>query len=71
MVLMLQKEAANRMGAKHGTKEYNALSISLKRHLKKSQTHPVPRQCFFPVPGIDSVLVQMDRLEEPFLFNQM
>ena len=70
MVLMLQKEAANRMGAKHGTKEYNALSIFLKAAFKKSQTHPVPRQCFFPVPGIDSVLVQMDRLEEPFLFNQ-
>jgi len=25
---------------------------------------------FFPIPGIDSVLVQLDRLEAPFLFDQ-
>ena len=70
MVLMLQKEAVGRMNAKHGTKEYNALSIFLKAAFTHAQTHPVSRQCFFPIPGIDSVLVKMNRLEKPFLFNQ-
>ncbi|MBT5717642.1 MAG: ribosomal RNA small subunit methyltransferase A [Opitutae bacterium] len=70
MVLMLQKEAVQRMGAKHGSKEYNALSIFIKAAFENSQVHPVPRQCFFPIPGIDSVLVKMNRLETPFLFNQ-
>ena len=70
MVLMLQKEAVQRMGATHGTKEYNALSIFIKAAFQTSHIHPVPRQCFFPIPGIDSVLVQMDRLPAPFLYNQ-
>lgn len=70
MVIMLQKEAVRRLNAKHGTKEYNALSIFLKAAFSHVQTHPVSRQCFFPIPGIDSVLVQMDRLQKPFLFNQ-
>jgi 16S rRNA (adenine1518-N6/adenine1519-N6)-dimethyltransferase len=58
------------MNAKHGTKEYNALSIFLKAAFSHAQTHPVSRQCFFPIPGIDSVLVKMNRLEKPFLFKQ-
>ena len=70
MVIMLQKEAVRRLNAKHGTKEYNALSIFLKAAFSHVQTHPVSRQCFFPIPGIDSVLVQMDRLQKPFHFNQ-
>ena len=70
MVIMLQKEAVGRMNAKHGTKEYNALSIFLKAAFSHIQTHSVSRQCFFPIPGIDSVLVQMDRLQKPFLFSQ-
>ena len=70
MVLMLQKEAVQRMGATHGTKEYNALSIFIKAAFQNSHIHPVPRQCFFPIPGIDSVLVQMNRLPAPFLYNQ-
>jgi len=70
MVVMLQKEAVSRMNSTHGTKEYNALSIFLKAAFTHIQTHPVSRQCFFPIPGIDSVLVQLDRLEAPFLFGQ-
>lgn len=70
MVLMLQKEAVDRMNASHGTKHYNALTIFLRNAFKQTQTHPVPRQCFYPVPGIDSMLVRLDRLENPFLFSK-
>lgn len=70
MVLMLQKEAVDRMNASHGTKHYNALTIFLRSAFKQTQTHPVPRQCFHPVPGIDSMLVRLDRLKNPFLFSK-
>ena len=70
MVLMLQKEAVDRMNASHGTKHYNALTIFLRNAFTQTQTHPVPRQCFHPVPGIDSMLVRLDRLENPFLFSK-
>jgi 16S rRNA (adenine1518-N6/adenine1519-N6)-dimethyltransferase len=67
---MLQKEAVDRMNASHGTKHYNALTIFLRSAFKQTQTHPVPRQCFHPVPGIDSMLVRLDRLKNPFLFSK-
>lgn len=70
MVLMLQKEAVDRLNASHGTKHYNALTIFLRSAFKQTQTHPVPRQCFHPVPGIDSMLVRLDRLKNPFLFSK-
>lgn len=70
MVLMLQKEAVDRMNASHGTKHYNALTIFLRSAFKQTQTHQVPRQCFHPVPGIDSMLVRLDRLKNPFLFSK-
>ena len=70
MVLMLQKEAVDRLNASHGTKHYNALTIFLRSAFKQTQTHPVPRQCFHPVPRIDSMLVRLDRLKNPFLFSK-
>ena len=66
MVLMLQKEAVERMNATYGTKHYNALSIFLSASFRQTKVHPVPRQCFHPAPGIDSVLVRIDKKETHF-----
>ena len=68
MVMMLQKEAAERMLARPGTKEFNALSIFLQSCYQPSGTHPVPGQCFYPAPSVDSVLLRMDRLPQPIEF---
>ena len=70
MVMMLQKEAAERMLARPGTKEFNALSIFLQSCYQPSGTHPVPGQCFYPAPSVDSVLLKMDRLPQPFTFTK-
>ncbi|MDA7823480.1 16S rRNA (adenine(1518)-N(6)/adenine(1519)-N(6))-dimethyltransferase RsmA [Opitutales bacterium] len=68
MVIMLQKEATERMLASPGSKTFNALSIFLQACYKTGGKHAVPRQCFFPAPSIDSVLLRMDRLENRFPF---
>ena len=68
MVLMLQREAVDRMWARHGTKNYNALSIFLQLAFENLRSHPVSRQCFFPAPSVDSILARMDRIPDPFLF---
>ena len=68
MVLMLQKEALDRMWADCGTKNYNALSIFLRASFESGTRHLVSRQCFYPVPGVNSVLARMNRLPSPFLF---
>ena len=68
MTLMLQKEASDRMWAKPSTKNYNALSIFLHAAYKLEASHAVSRQCFFPVPAVDSVLIHMERVTKPFLY---
>ena len=70
MVLMLQREAVDRMWARHGTKNYNALSIFLQLAFENLRSHPVSRQCFFPAPSVDSILAGIDRIPDPFLFSQ-
>ena len=70
MVMMLQKEAADRMLAHAGTKEFNALSIFLQSCFQSGGAHSVPGQCFYPAPSVDSVLLRMDRLPNPVAFSQ-
>lgn len=68
MVLMLQREAADRYLADPGTKSYGALSVFLQAAYERRPGHPVARSCFFPIPDIDSVLLHLVRRPEPFRF---
>jgi len=70
MVMMLQKEATERMLAPAGTKTYNALAIFLQACFQPGGTHAVPGQCFHPAPAVDSVLLRMDRLPQPLVFSK-
>ena len=70
MVMMLQKEATERMLARSGTKAYNALAIFLQASFQSAGTHAVPGQCFHPAPAVDSVLLRMDRLTQSFVFSR-
>jgi 16S rRNA (adenine1518-N6/adenine1519-N6)-dimethyltransferase len=69
MVLMMQKEAVERIWAKPGTKEYHALSIFISNTYQLTERHPVSRQCFYPAPAVDSMLIRMDLKEDAFLFS--
>lgn len=70
MVLMMQKEAVERIWAKVGTKEFHALSIFISNAFALTDKHPVSRKCFFPAPGVDSMLIRMDLLESAYLFSE-
>lgn len=69
LVLMLQKEAADRFSAAAGTKNYGALSVFLESAYERAPGHNVPAQCFFPPPKIDSCLLHLRRRSEPVLFS--
>lgn len=69
MVLMMQKEAVERIWAKPGTKQYHALSIFIANTFKLRETHPVSRQCFYPAPAVNSLLIRMDLKDDSFLFS--
>lgn len=69
MVLMLQQETVDRLSASPGTKQYGAITILLDSAFQISRGHKVSRQCFYPVPDIDSHLFHLTRLREPFRFS--
>jgi 16S rRNA (adenine1518-N6/adenine1519-N6)-dimethyltransferase len=69
MVLMLQREAAERYLAEPGTKAFGALSVFVQAAFERRPGHPVARSCFYPIPDIDSVLLHLVRRAEPFRFS--
>ncbi len=57
MLFMVQKELGERMSGKPKTKEYNALSVLMNYYATCSIVHRVSRNCFYPVPNVESVLL--------------
>jgi 16S rRNA (adenine1518-N6/adenine1519-N6)-dimethyltransferase len=68
MVLMLQREAAERYAAPPGTKNFGAISIFLQAAFDVAPGHAVSAACFHPRPDIDSCLLHLVRKPAPFVF---
>jgi 16S rRNA (adenine1518-N6/adenine1519-N6)-dimethyltransferase len=68
MVLMLQKEAADRYSAVSGTKSFGAISIFLQAAYSVDPGHKVSAGCFHPRPEVDSVLLNLVRRQHPQVF---
>ncbi len=68
MVLMLQQEAAQRYVAQPGSKTFGGISIFLQSAYAVAPGHKVDGSCFFPQPDIESYLLHLVRLPEPFVF---
>jgi 16S rRNA (adenine1518-N6/adenine1519-N6)-dimethyltransferase len=69
MVLMLQKEAAQRFEAQHGTKTLGPISIFLQSAYSVLPGHKVSRTCFYPVPTVESFLFCLEKKPTPYIFN--
>ncbi len=65
MVLMVQREVAERMAAAPGTGAYGALSVLVAYHTKADIVWPVSRHCFYPPPAVDSAVVRLVRRPVP------
>ena len=70
MVLMLQKEAADRYVASHGSKAFGAISIFLQSVYIAHSKHLVSAQCFHPAPKVDSALLRLDLREDAVHFSE-
>lgn len=64
LTVMMQKEVADRILAKPGTKAYGALSVAVQYYCTVEKIADAPRQCFHPQPKVDSVVLRLDRREE-------
>lgn len=65
MVLMVQKEVAQRFMASPGTKDYGSLSVAVQYYCQPSLVTTVPRTVFFPRPEVESAVVKFVRREVP------
>jgi 16S rRNA (adenine1518-N6/adenine1519-N6)-dimethyltransferase len=58
--LMLQREVADRLLARPGTKEYGTLSVLVRLSAKVDRLLALPPGAFRPVPKVNSALVRLD-----------
>lgn len=66
IVVMVQKEVAERMVAKPGGKDYGALSVAVQYYSQAQIVAFVPGTCFVPKPDVDSAVVALERVEHEF-----
>jgi 16S rRNA (adenine1518-N6/adenine1519-N6)-dimethyltransferase len=59
-VFMLQLEVAERLMARPGSKAYGALTVWVRYHALVRRLFPVSRKAFYPVPKVDSMVVELD-----------
>ena len=63
--VMVQKEAADRMQAGPGGKDYGALSLAIRYYTRPEIICEVPPSCFLPRPKVSSTVIRLNRCEEP------
>lgn len=56
ILVLIQKEVAERFASKHGTKDYGITSVILQSIFDVSIPRIVKKECFTPMPKIDSAL---------------
>ncbi|MCM3774069.1 MULTISPECIES: 16S rRNA (adenine(1518)-N(6)/adenine(1519)-N(6))-dimethyltransferase RsmA [Priestia] len=65
IVVMLQKEVADRIAAKPGTKDYGSLSIAIQYYTEAETVMIVPKTVFNPQPNVDSAVIRLLRRPKP------
>ena len=63
LVLLVQKEVAERIRARPGQSCFSALSVRLQLLARCSSVCPVPPRCFKPSPKVQSEVIALDPLE--------
>ena len=65
MVVMLQREVADRIVAKPGTKAYGIPTVIVSMFCRTQRLMDVPAGCFYPEPKVVSSVVKLEVREEP------
>lgn len=67
LVMMMQKEVAERMTAPVGSKAYGSLTIAIENTMHASVAFTVPKTVFIPQPNVDSAVLVLKRRAEPLV----
>lgn len=65
IVVMIQKEVAQRMAAAPGGKDYGSLSIAVQYYCIPELVCIVPKTVFIPQPNVESAVIRLKLREEP------
>lgn len=65
LVMMMQKEVAERMTAEVGSKAYNSLTIAIQNRMDSKISFIVPASVFIPRPNVDSAVLTLTRRPQP------
>ncbi|GIP30640.1 ribosomal RNA small subunit methyltransferase A [Paenibacillus sp. J23TS9] len=65
IVVMIQKEVAERMAASPGTKDYGSLSIAVQYYSIPELVCIVPKTVFIPQPNVESAVIRLTVREQP------
>jgi 16S rRNA (adenine1518-N6/adenine1519-N6)-dimethyltransferase len=65
IVVMIQKEVADRIAAKPGTKEYGSLSIAVQYYAESKVEKVIPKTVFIPQPNVDSAVLKLTMRDKP------
>jgi len=67
LVMMMQKEVAERMTAAVGTKAYGSLSVAIQLEMESEIAFIVPKNVFIPKPNVDSAVLKLTRRPAPLV----
>lgn len=65
ITVMMQKEVAQRLTAKPGTKQYGSLTLAIEYQMEAEIAFNVSRHSFIPAPNVDSAIVVLKQRQEP------
>ncbi|GAA0409397.1 16S rRNA (adenine(1518)-N(6)/adenine(1519)-N(6))-dimethyltransferase RsmA [Paenibacillus motobuensis] len=65
IVVMIQKEVAERMAASPGGKEYGSLSIAVQYYSEPELVCTVPHSVFIPQPNVESAVIRLKVRKQP------
>lgn len=65
IVVMVQKEVAQRLNSKVGTKDYGSITLAVQYRADTKIAMIVPNTVFMPKPRVDSAVIVLDVLDKP------
>ncbi|MCR5282088.1 MAG: 16S rRNA (adenine(1518)-N(6)/adenine(1519)-N(6))-dimethyltransferase RsmA [Lachnospiraceae bacterium] len=65
ITVMVQKEVAERMQAREGTKDYGAITLAIRYFTEPKIIAQVPPNCFMPRPNVGSAVIRLTKHKTP------
>lgn len=70
IIIMIQKEVAERFMAKPNTKEYSSISVFLQYNYDIKKVTLVSKECFIPKPKVDSMVIKLTKKTDSKVINK-